>query len=168
VRKGAHDLFAAFSKLRHPRKRLTIAGIIAPEILRCLSAELGREDVRALGPVPHLKLKALMAGSDVLVLPSVEEGLALVQVEALACGCPIIATTNTGALDLITDGQEGFIVPIRAPEAIAERLQRLADDPALRRSMGEAALGKARLINGWQSYGDQMVETYSRALKARG
>ena len=49
----------------------------------------------------------------------------------MACGCPVIASTNTGAAELITDGQEGFIV-IRSPDVIAERLQRLADSPDLR------------------------------------
>ena len=45
------------------------------------------------------------------------KGMALVQGQAMACGCPVIATTNTGAEDLFTDGVEGFIVPIRDPDA---------------------------------------------------
>ena len=68
-----------------------------------------------------------MSSSHVLVLPSVEEGLALVQAQAMACGCPLISSTNTGGEDLFSDGVEGFLVPIRSPEAIAERLQQLAD-----------------------------------------
>ena len=54
-----------------------------------------------------------------------EEGLALVQAQALACGCPVIGTWNTGAADLFSDGVEGFIVPPRDPKAIAERLRQL-------------------------------------------
>jgi glycosyltransferase involved in cell wall biosynthesis len=96
-----------------------------------------------------------MSRSHVLALPSIEEGLALVQAQAMACGCPVVCSTNTGGEDLFTDGVEGFIVPIRDPIALAARLQRLADDPDLQRSMREAALGRVRSIGGWKEYGDR-------------
>jgi glycosyltransferase involved in cell wall biosynthesis len=95
-----------------------------------------------------------MSRSHVLALPSIEEGLALVQAQAMACGCPVVCSTNTGGEDLFTDGVEGFIVPIRDPLTLAERLQRLADDPALQRSMREAALRRVRSLGGWKEYGD--------------
>ena len=167
VRKGAHDLFSAFDRLSHPHKRLTVAGTISAEIREALSGPLGRPDVRVMGPVPHLSLKALMTNSDVLVLPSIEDGFGMVLVEALACGCPIIATTNTGGPDLITDGVEGNIVPIRAPDYIAERLQRLADDPDLQKQMSRSAALKARAIGGWRDYGTAMVATYESLLGGR-
>jgi glycosyltransferase involved in cell wall biosynthesis len=89
-----------------------------------------------------------------MVLPSIEEGLALVQGQALACGCPVLATTNTGSEDLFTDGIEGFIVPIRDVDALAGRLQLLAGDPALQRRMSEAALARVKHLGGWRQYGD--------------
>jgi glycosyltransferase involved in cell wall biosynthesis len=55
---------------------------------------------------------------------------------------------------LFTDGIEGFIVPIRDPDALADRLQRLADDPNLQQSMREAALQRVRTIGGWKEYSD--------------
>jgi glycosyltransferase involved in cell wall biosynthesis len=73
----------------------------------------------------------------------------------MACGCPVVCSTNTGGEDLFTDGIEGFIVPIRDPIALAGRLQQLADDPALQRSMREAALRRVRSIGGWKEYGDR-------------
>ena len=73
----------------------------------------------------------------------------------MACGCPVIATTNTGASDLFTDGVEGFIVPIRDPQALADRMQQLADDPALQSRMSEAALRRVHSIGGWSDYGNQ-------------
>jgi len=63
-----------------------------------------------------------------------------VQGQALACGCPVLASTNTGGEDLFTDGVEGFIVPVRDVEALTEKMQLLADDPALQARMSEAAL----------------------------
>ena len=73
-----------------------------------------------LGSIPQPELAALMSRSHVLALPSIEEGLALVQAQAMACGCPVVCSTNTGGEDLFTDGVEGFIVPIRDPIALAD------------------------------------------------
>jgi glycosyltransferase involved in cell wall biosynthesis len=67
----------------------------------------------------------------------------------------VLASTNTGGEDLFTDGVEGFIVPVRDVEALADRMQRLADDPALQQRMSEAALRRVRLIGGWSEYGDK-------------
>jgi starch synthase len=72
--------------------------------------------------------------------------------EAMAYGCPVIATTNTGASELITNGVEGLIVPIRSPEVIADRLQQLADQPELRDRMGQAALERVQQLGGWDAY----------------
>ena len=63
-----------------------------------------------------------MQQHDVLVLPSIIEGRALVQQEALSCGLPIIVTRHAGAEDLIINGINGHIVPIRSPEKIAEAI----------------------------------------------
>ena len=57
--------------------------------------------------------------SDIFVLPSIEDGFAFVVAEARACGLPVITTPNTGASDLIRNGENGEVVPIRDPEAIA-------------------------------------------------
>ena len=65
----------------------------------------------------------------------------------MACGCPVLATTATGAEDLFTDGREGFIVPDRDVDALTERMQQIADDPALQHSLSEAAL--LRVQNTW-------------------
>jgi len=96
-----------------------------------------------------------MSRSHVLALPSVEEGLALVQGQAMACGCPVVATADTGAEDLFTDGVEGFILPARDTDALADRLQLIADDPALRAQMSAAALARVKILGGWDNYGDQ-------------
>ncbi len=90
-----------------------------------------------------------------MVLPSIEEGLALVQAQALACGCPVIASTNTGGEDLFTDGVEGFIVPIRDADAITRGLELLAGDADLQARMSEAALQRVRKLGGWEDYGDR-------------
>ena len=101
-----------------------------------------------------------------MVLPSLEEGLALVQGEAMACGCPVIATPNTGSEDLFSDGKQGFIVPPKNAAAIRDRLQRLADVPALQGRMRAAALQRVRYLGGWNDYGDRWVQVLREVCRA--
>jgi starch synthase len=154
LRKGVPYLLEAFRRLKHPAKRLRIAGSVHPDIKTVLQ-KLPLDQVEILGPVSQQRLAELMSTSHVMVLPSIEEGLALVQGQALACGCPVLASTNTGGEDLFTDQVEGFIVPVRGIDALTEKMQQLADDPALQRRMSEAALLRVKKIGGWDDYGDR-------------
>jgi len=154
LRKGIPYLLQAFARLRHLRKRLTLVGSVQDD-LRPLLATLPTQNVTFTGSIPQSELARLMSRSHVLALPSVEEGLALVQGQAMACGCPVVATAATGAEDLFSDCVEGFIVPGRDPIALADRLQQLADDPALRACMSAAALARVKTLGGWDHYGDQ-------------
>jgi starch synthase len=163
LRKGVPYLLQAFSRLRHPRKRLRFVGSVQKELETLIrDGGLPTENVEFLGIVPHANLKEIMSRSHVMVLPSIEEGLALVQGEALACGCPIISSTNSGAEDIISDGREGFIIPIRAPEALLERMERLVQEPALRAEMSAAALQRVKTLGGWDEYGTQFVRVLER------
>ncbi len=154
LRKGVPYLLQAFHSLKHPRKRLRIAGTIDPDTLRVLQ-RIGLSDVEILGSLSQEKLAEYMGRSHVMVLPSIEEGLALVQAQAMACGCPLISSVNTGGEDLFQDGVEGFLVPIRSPEAIHDRLAQLADDPLLQQRMSAAALSRVQSLGGWADYGEK-------------
>jgi alpha-maltose-1-phosphate synthase len=154
LRKGVPYLLEAFAQLRHPAKRLRLAGPIHPDMKTVLD-RLPQQDVEFLGALPQEELAQLMSTSHVMVLPSIEEGLALVQGQALACGCPVLCSTNTGGEDLFTDGVEGFVVPVRDIAALTQRMQQLADDPALQSQMSEAALRRVHLLGGWDDYGDR-------------
>jgi glycosyltransferase involved in cell wall biosynthesis len=153
LRKGVPYLLQAFAQVQHPSKRLRVAGPMRPDLEAVLS-RLPQQNVEFLGSVPQDRLIELMSTSTVMVLPSIEEGLALVQGQAMACGCPVIASTNTGSEDLFTDGVEGFILPIRDTEALTYRMQQLADDSALRERMSQAALARVKSLGGWKEYGD--------------
>jgi starch synthase len=154
LRKGIPYLLQAFARLQHPRKRLRVIGAI-PSAFKPFLATLPQDHVEFLGPLPQSELAAYMSTSHVMVLPSIEEGLALVQGQALACGCPIIASTATGSEDLFTDNVEGFILPIRDLDGLVDRMQRIADEPGLRDRMSAAALARVQQIGGWTQYGDQ-------------
>jgi glycosyltransferase involved in cell wall biosynthesis len=153
LRKGVPYLLDAFAQLKHPRKRLRIVGSMRPEMKQVL-ATLPQQYVEFVGALPQSELAKYMSTSHVMVLPSIEEGLAMVQGQAMACGCPVLASANTGSEDLYSDGVEGFIVPIRDVNALRERMQQLADDPALQQRMREAALQRVQHLGGWGQYGD--------------
>ena len=152
LRKGIPYLLESFAALRHPNKHLTVVGAIQ-EHIRPLLAMLPTENVSFLGSIPQPELIDRISRSHVMVLPSVEEGLALVQSQALACECPVIASFATGAEDLFTDQVEGFIVPDRDVNALTERMQQIADDPALRLQMAVAGRLRVQSMGGWDEYG---------------
>lgn len=138
-RKG-HDLaIAALKQL--PGATLLIAGGGADgPRLEQLAREAGVADrVRLLGPQPHAALPALFAAADVMVLPTVSEGLANVWVEALACGTPVVTTDVGGAREVIDAPAYGRLVP-RDPAAIAAAVQQLLADPVPREKVREGAL----------------------------
>jgi alpha-maltose-1-phosphate synthase len=153
LRKGVPYLLQSFARLKHTNKRLTIVGAIQDDI-RSLLPTLPTEHVVFTGSLPQAELAEKMSASHLLVLPSVEEGLALVQGQAMACGCPILATTATGAEDLFTDGKEGFIVGDRDVDMLSERMQEIADDPELQKRLSEAALLRVKHLGGWDNYGE--------------
>ena len=166
--KGIRYLLEATSRLALPNSEVVLRGPATPESQRILAPYKRR--FRLHPPVSRHTdaLRNLYSQASVFVLASIDEGLAYVMCEAMACGVPVIATTNTGAAEVITDGKDGFIVPIRNPDAIAERLQYLYDHPEERAAMGRAALEKVRSLGGWRQYAERVVSVYREKLRARG
>ena len=154
--KGIPYLLNAFQKLQHPKKRLTLVGAVLPEMARYLQGK-SLANVELTGPLPNSRLKEIMSRSHAMVFPSLNDGFGMVMGEAMACGCPVIASTNCGGEHLIDDGCEGFLIPIRDSQVIAERLEQLAQDPELRYRMVQSSLARVGTLGGWNVYGDQMV-----------
>ncbi|MDB5816503.1 MAG: uncharacterized protein JWQ11_143 [Rhizobacter sp.] len=167
LRKGIPYLLQAFQTLSHPRKSLTIAGIAEEPVLQEMRRRgLLTPDIHIVGHVPQTELKSLMSRSHLLVLPSVEEGLALVMAQSMACGLPVLATVPTGASNLFDDGREGFIVKERDARALADRMQQLADDPSLAARLRVASLACVSSIGGWSTYGDNAAAVYRSLVAA--
>lgn len=155
-RKGLGDLFAAMHLLKRQDIELVVMG--SPEApmefyrkeYPHFTYEAGR---------PNQQVLALMKTCDVFCLPSIVEGRALVMQEAMSQGLPLIITPNTGGEDLIKqDGSTGFLIPIRSPEAIAEKLNWLLDNrPALIEMSIKAKLYAAEYT--WKKYGDSIINT---------
>ena len=167
LRKGVPYLLEAVKGLDLPGLELVVIGGLTEEIKPIL-ARFQDPRFSYLGFIPRSRLSHYYSQGSVLVLPSIEEGLALVQAQAMACGLPVIATTNTGAEDLFTDGVEGFIVPIRDPESIREKIRYLYENPRIREEMGQAAQRRVRQLGGWDTYGEQALKTYEAHLNHKG
>jgi glycosyltransferase involved in cell wall biosynthesis len=113
--------------------------------------------------VPHAKVLELMAEADVLVHPSLSEGCALVVLEALANGLPVIVTPNSGTLDFVRDGQEGFVIPICDAQAIADRIQQLDADRELLSRMSLQAQRTAK-TNSWENYREKWADVIKACI----
>jgi glycosyltransferase involved in cell wall biosynthesis len=152
-RKGLADLFAAMKLVGGKEIELVVMG----SLLRPL-AWYREQFPRFIyePPRPHRDVLRLMRTCHMLVLPSIVEGRALVQQEAMACGLPLIATQNAGGDDLIAEGETGFLVPIRSPEAIAEKINWCATNRASLSGMAIAAQRRASELT-WQGYGQKVL-----------
>jgi len=161
LQKGVQYLAQAYQKLQHRAKSLTFVGSPSTELMDMLKArQLWPEDARVLGHMPQPELKNIMSRSHVMVLPSIQEGFGMVMAQAMACACPVIASINTGSQDLFTNGIEGWTVPIRDVDALADRMQLLADNPIERAAMGQSALEKVSGFGGWSAYGESAMRIY--------
>lgn len=152
-RKGLADLFDAMRLLDRPDIELVVLGSpLAPQAFyRSLGVPFRWE-----APRPHAQVLELMDRCDVLVLPSLAEGRALVQQEALSRGLPIVVTPNAGGEDLVIDGETGFLVPIRAPQALAEKVAWFADHRDRLPAMAQAARQRAAALT-WDGYADRVL-----------
>ena len=166
VRKGIHYLLQATSQFSEKEVELWLIGAAMSETRDLLKRYEGR--FRHFGVIPRTELYRYYSQGSVFVMASIEEGLALVQAQAMACGLPVIGTANTGAEDLFSDGVEGFIVPIRDPDAIAERIARLLRRPDDREMMARSALARVAALGGWNAYGQRVLSTYAAAVAPRG
>jgi glycosyltransferase involved in cell wall biosynthesis len=123
----------------------------------CAPLEEALKRYRWIESLPHHAVLEEMDAHDVLVFPSLFEGFGLVILEAMAQGVPVITTPNTAGPEVIAEGEDGFVVPIRSVDAIVERLELLAADRGRLRDMSVAAKRKAAALT-WETYGRGIVE----------
>jgi len=162
IRKGVHVLLEAFAGLAGGGAELWLVGPVEDEIRPFLARHAGA-GVRVLGRQARSALPELYAQASVFCLPSLEEGLALTQVEAMASGLPVIGTTNSGAEDLVREGTDGWVLPIRDVALLRDRLEFCRRNPDVCREMGRSAAARAQAF-GWEVYGDRIVEAYRGLL----
>ena len=165
LRKGIPYLLDALCGLILPDFELCLVGGASKEIEPVLRRYAGKFCL--LGFQPRRELSKIYSQASVLVLPSLEEGLALVQAQAMACKIPVISTYNSGAEDLFCDGNEGFIIPARDIQAIRDKVLFLFENSQERERMAEAAYNRVQEIGGWNRYGEHMLMEYKTLLSRK-
>lgn len=161
-RKGLSYLLGAVEKLKGAVEVTLLGRKVASN---CAPLEAAVRKYRWLPTLAHAEVLREMRSHDVLVLPSLFEGFGLVILEAMAQGTPVITTDHTAGPDIIENGIDGFIVPIRSADAIAEKLDLLARGPEALMSMKQAAQAKAR-SRGWERYRERLVEVAREVMES--
>ncbi len=153
-RKGLADLLKAMTLLGGENIELVVmGGPLKPlDFYRSQYAGFTYEKGR-----PHAEVLELMRSCDVFCLPSLYEGRALVMQEAMSQGLPLVITKNTGGEDLVVEGRTGFLVPIRSPEKIAEKLAWFNQNREQLLAMKEWSVQHAATYT-WKNYSDTVIE----------
>jgi D-inositol-3-phosphate glycosyltransferase len=150
--KGADLALRCLSELAEPVTLVVVGGPSGAEgpaeldRLHALACTLGIADrVRWVPPQPHEALADWYRAADVCLVPSRSESFGLVALEAAACGTPVVAANVGGLRSLVADGETGFLVDVRAPEAFAAPVAELLADPVRAAAIGaEAATRSTR------------------------
>jgi len=160
LRKGVHYLLQAFSELNLPNSELLLIGSINEEIKPFFKKYEGK--YKWLGHIPQKELYKYYSQGSVFAIMSIEEGMAMVIPQAMACGLPVIATTNTGGEDIVRHGKDGFIILIRDVNKLKEKLVELYENPEICQKMGESAKERVQKGFTWDDYGNKIIEAYKR------
>jgi len=162
VKKGTHYLLKAFCELNLENSELLLIGSLSDEMRPILEKYPG--NYKAVGQINRSELYKYYSQGSVFVLPSLEEGLAKVTIEAMACGLPVVATANSGAGDVVREGVDGFIVPIRNIDALKEKILYMYENRDLCRSMGRNAIERVHAEFTLEKYLDRMLAALKRIL----
>jgi glycosyltransferase involved in cell wall biosynthesis len=118
--------------------------------------------------VPSEELPALYRQASLFVLPSNEEGLGIVLLEAMASGLPVVSTRSGGPETCVVEGETGYLTPVGDAEALASRMQTLLEDTDLRRHMGKAGRRMVETRFSIEAAGRPFLEVYDRLLGLEG
>jgi glycosyltransferase involved in cell wall biosynthesis len=170
ARKNVKLLFEAYYRLRQKNSdppRLVLAGRDAPNPTAWEAAQsLGiTEHIDVHVDVPEEKLTRLYRHADLFALSSKEEGLGLVIAEAMASGVPVVSTDCGGPSTLIAEGKTGYLTPVGDPDALADRMQTVLENPDHARELGER--GRARIEEHFseEAAGQKFLEVYDQLLE---
>lgn len=161
VRKGLIYLFRALEDLQLDNFECLIIGRVEPQFESIFTQY--QKYFKHIPRVEHSQLKYYYSNSSVFVLPSLDEGMALVQLEAMACGLPVICTFNSGGDAVIKDDEDGFIIPIRDSQAIKEKIEYFYQNHQQLNRMSDNALKKAKKFT-WDNYGTRLETTLKELL----
>jgi glycosyltransferase involved in cell wall biosynthesis len=163
LRKGQLYLLEAVKQINDKRLHVTLIGQIEPRIEALLAPY--QHLFTHIPRVDNAQLNAYYNSADVFVLPSLEEGLAVVLCEALATGLPIIATRESGAAEIIEHDRSGKIVSASSATQLANAIAELANSPDKVHEFSSHATVAATHTHNWNQYVDRLRGVYSDCLR---
>jgi D-inositol-3-phosphate glycosyltransferase len=180
-RKGVDTVIRGLARLRRrhgvPAKLVVVGGetrqpdpVATPELgrlMRVADEEGVADAVAFVGSRGRTELRAYYAAADVFVSTPWYEPFGITPVEAMACGTPVVGSAVGGIKATVRDGETGYLVPPKDPDALADRLARLFADPALCAAMGRNALLRARAHYTWAKIAGQVARVYDEVRSAR-
>jgi glycosyltransferase involved in cell wall biosynthesis len=169
------DLIKAVSglKSRGFPARLLLAGSDRsfPEYfssLKALVEELGvTQEVIFAGRVADEEIQDFYAACDAFVFPNENQTWGLAVLEAMACGCPVLVSQGAAVHEILTDGENAILFPPRNPEALAEKIQELANRPAMRAKIAQQGMDLVRTKFTWKQFARQIGQVCHELLKAK-
>lgn len=155
LQKGVLDLLTSFKNLPVPGKKLVLVGNRDEEVW-IFAKKLGLVDstVEWLGPLGKKQLLSQYQQASFMVFPTIQDGWGLVVAEAMASGCPVISSRNSGSSDYIEHGTDGLLFNAGDQETLTHYMNLVCSDEALRHSLAENARQKALAFGNWSTYGD--------------
>ena len=164
VQKGVLYLLKAFNELALPNAELWLIGKEEPSLQDLFAPFKESPQIRFMGHQPQNELINFYNQCHLFVFPSIQDGFGMVLLQAMACGLPVIHTTNTGGSNVIDEGKEGFKVPIRNIEALQEKILWCYENQEATRQMGQNALTRVQGRHSWADYAENVLNNYSKII----
>lgn len=163
VRKGVHYLVDAWNQLNLPENytELLIVGNVQKDLKQVLSTKKLKSNIVFYGSTNRESLLSLYHSSNVFILPSLEEGCAMVTGEAMASGLPVICSTHSGADELMTNGKEGFLIPPYDVKSLKDKILWCYENQADATAMGQIGQQTIQKFT-WDFYGQQVYDMYKK------
>jgi len=165
VRKGNIYLLKAFTELNLKNSELIFVGPVDQEMKSVIRPYLSNSKIKFLGRKQQKTLCNFYTNSSIFVINSIEEGLAMVQAQALACGLPVICTTNSGGEDIIDHNKDGFVCKIRDVEDLKKKILIFYEDKKTLIEFSKSASKKGKNFLSWNDYGKKIIEKYAGLKK---
>lgn len=168
VRKGIIYLLEAFDELSKTKNfnniELLCLGNIDFEIEKKIKNLKKNKKISFISPKKQKDLINYYNSSDIFILPSIEEGLAMVQLQALACGVPVISTKNSGAEDIIQDGVNGLIIQPFSVNDIKNKIIYFIENKDLILKYSNKAIESSKKFT-WEIYSKKLMSIYEDILE---
>ena len=165
VRKGIIYLLSAFTQLNLKDSELLIIGNIDDEIQHLIKKFRSNKDIIFKNSVKQSELSEYYLTSNLFVTCSIEEGLSMVQLQAMSCGLPLICTANSGGEEIIKNDVDGYVIPIRDLDTLKKKILFLYNNQSICNKMGKLAQLKVQRDFSWESYGKNVIATYKNLLR---